>query len=841
MNKVLDRYELEQQIGVGGAGEVWRATDRLVGQVVAVKLLHATNGQASRTCVEAWAMQRRVPGVVALLDEGTTPDGRPVFVMQYIEGTPFPGRPVPCTWNELRPTALGLLDTVARMHALGIIHRDLKPGNVKVTPSGHAFVLDLGLVRIGSYSDPGITLAGELYGTVNFCAPERAHGEETERGDVYSLGVMLFVALCGSGLDGVESPTEALCLQGVPEGVAAVIARMVSHAPAARPASVQEAADLLSSGGVQRVTMVTSTTQKSEDDLRQLFYGPDPFFARDVDAAQLLFARTGGDPDRVRRELEVWREHRLVTQMSGRLVALPELFERDTTGSLPSARDDFARERSAFRSLPLVEQQVLQWIDLAGLLASPERVANWMAVSHERVRAALEACAHRGDLENRDENLILRRYVGCSDRWMTRSTANLIIARSLPKGEPHRFRFLFGALSTQRPDDNILRELANEAVALSLQLCCQGMLSRAEHVVLATLRLLRQCGALPNAREQLLMRLVEIAASALAPVAFRRVLYELSREEQYGQVPSLLALARAAVLLEQHDSRPLRMLDALRFESSEIEIVRHGLRFTAAQREGDVPLAATWESLDRVVMDPMWRDVWSGRRNLWAGRLAYSSRNYQKAAELAERAAQLEPWRTGRANALLNATAAWMEIGAFDNARRCANEGLELARLGRHPMLNANGTWLHEMIAYRVGESVEIDESTLDAAREVSRETEGRYSVLAAGIAHRKGDDVAIKALWMRVREGIGASGERRMSSLIDALAQWHGLASESEWKHTPVGDPRIDLQVMALRASKTTCDVEQARCLAAVCDAPTPDTRMDVLSVSECLRMIGA
>ena len=251
---IAGRYVLERVLGEGGQAEVWEARDELTHDRVAVKILHSSAGREyARVRREIATLRRlRVPGVVTLLDEGV--DGGDVFlVMERLDGTVFPGRPQPLAWDELRSTALALLETLARVHAAGVIHRDLKPGNVLVSDDGRPTLLDFGV----SWESLGARLSGsgEILGTPMYLAPEQISGGViTPRTDLYALGVMLYHTLSGDTplptagtlfstlWAKVNLPSTPLRERAprVPEAVADVVDAMLSRRPEDRPSSAAE-------------------------------------------------------------------------------------------------------------------------------------------------------------------------------------------------------------------------------------------------------------------------------------------------------------------------------------------------------------------------------------------------------------------------------------------------------------------------------------------------------------------------------------------------------------------------------------------------------------------------
>ena len=198
-------YQLLEEIGCGGMGEVYRAV-RVDGEFekqVAVKLVRG--GWAAEFIVERFRQERQVlarldhPNIARLLDGGTTEDGIPYLVMELIEGTPIDQY---CRQHNLSvDERLQLFEEVCAAvhyaHQRLVIHRDIKPGNILVTAQGAPKLLDFGIAKI---VDPaggsGTTLLLPM--TPEYASPEQLRNEPvTTASDVYSLGVVLYILLTG--------------------------------------------------------------------------------------------------------------------------------------------------------------------------------------------------------------------------------------------------------------------------------------------------------------------------------------------------------------------------------------------------------------------------------------------------------------------------------------------------------------------------------------------------------------------------------------------------------------------------------------------------------------------
>jgi hypothetical protein len=237
---IAGRYRLQDPIGRGAMGVVWRGRDELLHRDVAVKEVMVTAGPAAgdsrrtigtasyqRTLREARAAARLShPGVVTIfdiLDEA----GSPWIVMELIcgrsldqviaEDGPLPPRPA-------AQVGASLLSALAAAHAAGVLHRDVKPANVLVAADGRVVLTDFGIAKVGA--DPGLTQVGMVVGTPGFTPPERIRGEPaTPASDLWSLGATLYAAVEGRG------PFER------PGGVAAICAGITREEPPRAPSA----------------------------------------------------------------------------------------------------------------------------------------------------------------------------------------------------------------------------------------------------------------------------------------------------------------------------------------------------------------------------------------------------------------------------------------------------------------------------------------------------------------------------------------------------------------------------------------------------------------------------
>jgi len=206
-----DKYELLRELGHGGMGVVYEARHRKIGRRVALKLLlpeHAADSEvAARFMTEARAAGSLAhENIAAVYDIGSTREGAPYIVMEYLEGQDCNqlleahGRlPVERAIDVLLQVCRGL----EAAHGRGIVHRDLKPANLFMTQRGDRSdlvkVLDFGIAKLIDGSSTLHTSTGTAIGTAYYMSPEQARGETDvdQRTDVYALGVIFYELLSG--------------------------------------------------------------------------------------------------------------------------------------------------------------------------------------------------------------------------------------------------------------------------------------------------------------------------------------------------------------------------------------------------------------------------------------------------------------------------------------------------------------------------------------------------------------------------------------------------------------------------------------------------------------------
>jgi eukaryotic-like serine/threonine-protein kinase len=255
-----DRYRLDERIAAGGVGQVWRATDLLLGRAVAVKALRPEYADHPDT-LERFRKEARHAGAISnahvaqLYDYGPMgPDGSPYLVMEFVDG---PSLADILVIDPIEPTrALDIVsqaaDGLAAAHKVGLVHRDVKPGNILIGKEGQVKVTDFGIAHAAGQAP--VTGPGLVMGTTQYMAPERIAGDHgTAASDVYALGIVLHECLTGvPPHDG--NPAEVMAAHlylplpplpfGTPPEVEDLVAQLTVKDPARRISDARELSDL---------------------------------------------------------------------------------------------------------------------------------------------------------------------------------------------------------------------------------------------------------------------------------------------------------------------------------------------------------------------------------------------------------------------------------------------------------------------------------------------------------------------------------------------------------------------------------------------------------------------
>jgi serine/threonine protein kinase len=196
------RYKIIKEIGRGGMGVVYKATDTKLKRNVALKFLPVEMMQdkkaKARFLQEAQAAAAlNHPNICSIYEVDET-DGQTFIAMEYIEGQTLKERidRGPLEIDEAVRTARQVAEGLAEAHSKGIVHRDIKPANIMLTDKGSAKIMDFGIAKLGSGLD--LTKKATLIGTVAYMSPEQARGDEVDnRTDIWSLGCLMYEMTAG--------------------------------------------------------------------------------------------------------------------------------------------------------------------------------------------------------------------------------------------------------------------------------------------------------------------------------------------------------------------------------------------------------------------------------------------------------------------------------------------------------------------------------------------------------------------------------------------------------------------------------------------------------------------
>jgi serine/threonine-protein kinase len=254
----IGKYRVEDRVGRGGMGTVYRAIDETLHREVAIKVLNAELNDpevAKRFRAEAITVARLSHPGIATIYELFQHDGQWLMVMEFVRGETLEhlvermGALSPQRAAELCMQSLAAL---AHAHSMGVVHRDLKPANLMITETGSVKIMDFGIARVAGTEH--LTSAGYMMGTPSYMAPEQVMGHEIDaRADLYAMGVVFYrlttsrlpfkgetpFAMAQSQVNDLPTPV-GLMRSDLPPWVEQIVARALAKAPELRFQSAVE-------------------------------------------------------------------------------------------------------------------------------------------------------------------------------------------------------------------------------------------------------------------------------------------------------------------------------------------------------------------------------------------------------------------------------------------------------------------------------------------------------------------------------------------------------------------------------------------------------------------------
>jgi tRNA A-37 threonylcarbamoyl transferase component Bud32/tetratricopeptide (TPR) repeat protein len=598
-------------------------------------------------------------------------------------------------------------------------------------------------------------------------------------------------------------------------------------------------------------------TPLRERHLRTLFAGPDRLLHLREDAARVLHRRTEGLPGKVIEEVGRWVRLGIAQWSQNHLVVTREGIEAIEHDLLPAAPAEATE--AALKNVTEGSKDLLAWLTLAWPHTSAGLLAQALGKPRFRVEANLAWLLEAGLVERQSDDAAPgepaqgERYrprivVSAATRWTPERLreGHDTLVRLLPPGAIGRLSHVF-ARGAGTDEDR--RAIAGEAAALGERLIDEGRLQPAVATLDNGLRQVRDQG--PRAAGEvarLLALWVEAAIESGTEQALDRVLTKLSltqpRTDFIAQLEELVHAAKGA---KQFGPRPLEQLQRVpRFEDPRLERVRLSVRVKAVKHlespPGDGVLGRKGDSLVPPGEPDAEADLINHR-----GRLFYGQGRFREAAALHREAASKARSALLRTYSSFSAALASMDAFAFDEARAWAGRAAQLARSQRHAYNEALAAWVLRSVAYREGTAGDPDLELTEAAAVVgAKHIEGLIAFNEAVVAHRQGKRALAVELASRADRILSAIGEPDGVPLVRCLLILLGEPVAPEQLEDLVrrvrkrGMPGIGIQALALLAmagklapgSIPPADVAE---LAGQVPREHWDTRMDVLSISEC------
>ncbi|MBL9005484.1 MAG: serine/threonine protein kinase [Myxococcales bacterium] len=258
-----DRYDFLSLLGQGGMGAVYKARDRRLRRLVALKFIRGGDERLTQRFMQEARAQSRIdhPGICKVLEVGEV-EGKAYIAMQFVDGKSLQQAKSELSMLDKVSVVKAAAEALHAAHELGIIHRDIKPANIMIERHAdgkyYPVIMDFGLAR-DTTENTGMTESGTVMGTAAFMSPEQARGHAKSldrRTDVYSLGATLFDLLAGRPPFLAESMADTLMrvmlddapplrslAPNVPEALEIIVGKSLNKEPAQRYATAQDFAE----------------------------------------------------------------------------------------------------------------------------------------------------------------------------------------------------------------------------------------------------------------------------------------------------------------------------------------------------------------------------------------------------------------------------------------------------------------------------------------------------------------------------------------------------------------------------------------------------------------------
>jgi serine/threonine protein kinase/tetratricopeptide (TPR) repeat protein len=302
---IIGHYEIKAQLGAGGMGEVYRATDRRLGRDVALKVLPAALATDPERRRRLQGEARTVAALnhqnIVTIHSVEEEDGIPFITMELVTGQPLSEKIPAGGMTDVGAVSVGLqlASALAAAHGKGIVHRDLKPANVMITPEGQVKVLDFGLAKAidaAPGSDPaalGFTRDNIVMGTMPYMSPEQVEGWRVDhRSDIFSFGTILY-----------EMTTGARPFHGA--SVAALLSSILRDAPKppssirkdTKPSIGQLLGRCLEKDRERRIQTASELRDELDRIRGELMSAPGPAAVERKSIVVIPFTNTSNDPE----------------------------------------------------------------------------------------------------------------------------------------------------------------------------------------------------------------------------------------------------------------------------------------------------------------------------------------------------------------------------------------------------------------------------------------------------------------------------------------------------------------------------------------------------------------